>query len=132
MNRKRIIDEKGNIMVQRYYTPSELSIIRRHIYALQCRKEMELLKEQRKIIKYKLWKEQRKKYNNEYCKRPEIKKHMNEYSKEYQRRPEVKQRKKELMKKYYQRPEVKQHIKEYIQRPEVKQRRKEYYQKRKR
>ena len=106
MRCRKIIDDKGNIKVQRYYSPSELLKIRQNI----CRQEMKMLKEKRKLIQNILYKEQ-----------------SNEYSKKYHQKPEVKQRMKEYMKKYQKNPEVKQRIKEYLERPEVKKRISEYH-----
>ena len=128
MRRRQIVDEKGNITMQRYYSPTELSKIRQKVCALQCRQEVELLRKHRKEM-------QRKERIKEYGQKPEVKQRIREYMKEYYQRPEVKQR----VREYQQRPEIKQRMKEYqqeyYQRPEVKQRKKEYqqewYQKRK-
>ena len=135
MRRRQIVDEKGNIIMQRYYSPAELSEIRQKVCALQCRQEVELLRKHRKEIQYKLWKEYENEYMKEYNQKPEVKQRM----KEYYNKPEIKQRIKQRMREYQQRPEVKQRMREYYQeyyqKPEVKQRIKEYqqeyYQKRK-
>ena len=76
--------------------------------------------------------EKRKKYEEEYEQRPEVKARKKEYEqrlevkakrKEYRKRPEVKEKRKIYLQEYDQRPKRKAYKKEYNQKPEVKARR---------
>ena len=51
-------------------------------------------------------KEARRKYNREYCERPEVKERMKQYAIEYEKRPEVIERRKGYNKKYFAKKEV--------------------------
>ena len=51
-------------------------------------------------------KEARRKYEQEYRSRPEVKERMKKYAEEYEKRPEVIERRKEYNKKYLAKPEV--------------------------